>query len=241
MKRITSILLSAALVLSLAGCGGKTEQTQKPMPAQTETAVPAAVIPAETPNEADSSGEAQQSGALVVYFSRVGNTDFPNDIDAVYSATLSRSNGELKGNAQLMAEWMADEAGAELFAIQAENAYPIDYRETTDVAKQEQNANARPTLKTHIDGLDSYATVYLVFPNWWGDLPMALYSFFDEYDFSGKTIYVSITHEGSSFSRTVSTVQGLEPNATVIEGISIRGASVPNSESTVRQFVREHQ
>ena len=125
MKRITSILLSAALVLSLAGCGGKTEQTQKPMPAQTETAVPAAVIPAETPNEADSSGETQQadpestapsdtqSGALVVYFSRVGNTDFPNDIDAVSSATLSRSNGELKGNAQLMAEWMADEAGAE--------------------------------------------------------------------------------------------------------------------------------
>lgn len=169
------------------------------------------------------------------------NTDFPDDIDAVSSATLSRSNGELKGNAQLMAEWMADEAGAELFAIQTENTYPIDYHETTDVAKQEQNANARPTLKTRIDGFDGYSTVYLVFPNWWADLPMALYSFFDEYDFSDKTLYVSITHEGSGFSRTVGTIQDLEPNATVIEGISIRGSSVPDSQDTVRQFVRGNQ
>ena len=251
MKRFAAFLLGAALIFSLAACGGKAVETaetpaQAEPPAQEEaqsaTPVPAGEtvpVPESAPDASPDTTE--QSDTLVVYFSRVGNTDFPNDVDAVSSATLSRSGGALKGNAQLMAEWMADEAGADIFEIQTENTYPIDYRATTDVARQEQNAGDRPTLKTYIDSFDGYSTVYLVFPNWWSDLPMALYSFFDEYDFTGKTLYVSITHEGSSFSRTVDTIQGLEPNADVIEGISIRGASVPNSEDIVRQFVRGNQ
>lgn len=243
MRRFAAILLIAALMLSLAACGGKadtrveTTAQAEPSP-QAETRNTTTASAAETAVKPES---AVRGDTLVVYFSRVGNTDFPDDIDVVSSATLSRQNGELKGNAQLMAEWMADEAGADLFEIQTENTYPIDYRETTDVAKQEQNENARPALKTQVDDFDGYSTVYLMFPNWWADLPMPIYSFFDEYDFAGKTIYVSITHEGSSFSRTVGTIQSLEPDALVVEGISIRGGSVPNSEDTVRQFVREYQ
>lgn len=227
MRCLAIILLTAALALSLAACGN-----QK---------APAPVVETPPAPEAVQQEAAADGGTLVAYFSRVGNTDFPNEIDAVSSATLSRKDGALKGNAQLMAEWMADEAGGDLFEIQTENAYPIDYRETTDIAKREQKANDRPALKTHIEGIDGYSTVYLVFPSWWGDLPMALYSFFDEYDFSGKTIYVSVTHEGSGFSRTVDTVENLEPNATVIEGISLRGSKVPGSEETVRQFVKDRQ
>ena len=243
MRRVAVILLSAALALSLAACGGKADTpvettAQAESSAQAEAQNATTVPVTETAVKPES---AVHGDTLVVYFSRVGNTDFPDDIDAVSSATLSRKDGELKGNAQLMAEWMADEAGADLFEIQTESTYPIDYRETTDVAKREQNENARPVLKTHFDDFDGYSFVYLVFPNWWADLPMPLYSFFDEYDFAGKTIYVSITHEGSGFSRTVGTIQSLEPDALVVEGISIRGASVPDSEDTVRQFVRDNQ
>ena len=243
MRRVAVILLSAALALSLAACGGKADTpvettAQAESSAQAEAQNATTVPVTETAVKPES---AVHGDTLVVYFSRVGNTDFPDDIDAVSSATLSRKDGELKGNAQLMAEWMADEAGADLFEIQTESTYPIDYRETTDVAKREQNENARPVLKNHIDDFDGYSFVYLVFPNWWADLPMPLYSFFDEYDFAGKTIYVSITHEGSGFSRTVGTIQSLEPDALVVEGISIRGASVPDSEDTVRQFVRDNQ
>ena len=243
MRRVAVILLSAALALSLAACGGKADTpvettAQAESSAQAEAQNATTVPVTETAVKPES---AVHGDTLVAYFSRVGNTDFPDDIDAVSSATLSRKDGELKGNAQLMAEWMADEAGADMFEIQTESTYPIDYRETTDVAKREQNENARPVLKTHFDDFDGYSFVYLVFPNWWADLPMPLYSFFDEYDFAGKTIYVSITHEGSGFSRTVGTIQSLEPDALVVEGISIRGASVPDSEDTVRQFVRDNQ
>ena len=243
MRHFSAILLTAALALNLASCGGKVDapveaSAQEEPPAQTETQDAAAAPSVETALEPES---AAQGDTLAVYFSRVGNTEFPEDIDAVSSATLSLSGEQFKGNAQLMAEWMAEEAQADLFEIQTENPYPVDYRETTDVAKQEQNADARPALKSQIDGFDGYSTVYLVFPNWWGDLPMPLYTFFDEYDFSGKTLYVSITHEGSSFSRTVDTIQSLEPEAEVIQGLSIRGSAVPGSENTVRQFVRDNQ
>lgn len=243
MKHIIPAALS--MVLLLTACGqGTVPTTPTPAPANTpapvtETTAPVSIEsqPAESVAPMEST---TGSDTLVVYFSRVGNTDFPDDVDAVSFATLNSVDGELKGNAQLMAEWMADEAGADLFEMQTVDKYPVDYRETTDVAKAEQNANARPELATHIEGFENYSAVYLVIPNWWGDLPMAVYSFFDQYDFSGKTIYVSITHEGSSFSRTVDTIRGLEPDATVIQGIDLRGGSVADSEQTVRQFIQEN-
>ena len=243
MKQSALLFLVIALLSILAACGGKPEASSAESPLTRENAPTQTVAPepsTDTVSASETAGPVSGNGTLVVYFSRVGNTDFPEDMDAVSSATLSRVDGTLKGNAQRMAEWMAEEANAELFEIQTESGYPIDYTETTDVAKQEQNINARPALKTQIAELDSYTTVYLVFPNWWGDLPMPVYSFFDTYDFSGKTIYVSITHEGSSFSRTISTVQSLEPDAEVIEGLSIRGGKVPDSEEQVRQFVRDY-
>ena len=211
-------------------------EAQKPS-APGETVEPEAV-PEEAPETTEAS-EAAQNPVMVVYFSRMGNTDFPADVDAVSSASLVNDNGELKGNAQFLAEWMADEAGCDTCEITTAEKYPADYDETTDVAKAEQNENAHPELSAHLDGFDGIETIYLVYPNWWGDLPMALYSFFDAYDFSGKTIYVSVTHGGSGFSGGISTIEELEPGAQVIEGLSIRDSSVPDSEDEVRQWVRD--
>lgn len=233
MKKIGIFLICLALLGSLTACGGG----ETPPQPQAET--PAA--PAETAPQIPEELPAASVRTLVIYFSRVGNTDFPEDVDAVSSATLNRVEGELKGNAQLMAEWMADELGADLFEIQTEYTYPVGYTDTTDAAKQEQANRARPTLKSPLVSPDGYDTVYLVFPNWWGDLPMAVYSYFDAYDFAGKTVIVSVTHEGSSFSRTVDTVRGLEPGADVVEGLSLRGGSVAESEGVVRQFIRDNR
>lgn len=179
-----------------------------------------------------------EGGTLVVYFSRVGNTDFPADVDAESSATLSLDGEELKGNAQLIAEWIADETGGLLFEIQTEKRYPADYSATTDEARAEQSEGARPALVTGLDSVEGYGTVYLVYPNWWGDLPMPVYSFLESYDFTGKTVNLFVTHEGSGFSRTVESVETLEPGASVVKGLSIRGGDVPSSETTVRDWVK---
>ncbi|MBQ1424192.1 MAG: hypothetical protein IIY96_07105 [Lachnospiraceae bacterium] len=195
--------------------------------------------------EADTDTAAVQdepdSSAAVVYFSRVGNTDFPEGIDAVSSASLQTDDGILKGNAQLIAEWIADEAGCEALEIVSEEAYPADYDATVDQAKSEQNEDLRPALKTGLEAVENCETIYLVIPNWWADLPMPVYTFFENHDLSGKTITVFITHEGSRFSRTIDTIRELEPEAEVVEGLAVRGGSVKDEEANIRNRVRENR
>lgn len=139
----------------------------------------------------------------------------------------------------MIAEWISEEAGCETFEILTKESYPVDYDETVDQASNEQNEGARPELKTEIENLDEYDTIYLVFPNWWGDMPMPVYSFLDANDLSGKKINVFITHEGSSFSGTIDTIKELEPEAEVTEGLAVRGGSVAEEEDNIRQWVKD--
>ncbi len=237
MKRKIAGFLAAALFLLLSGCGAAGNQSDSTASRQ-ETAQ-AEIEKAQADGKESTQGEKNGTGnALVVYFSRMGNTPFPENTDAVSSASLLLKDGELKGNAQALGEWIAAEAGCGMFEIVTETSYPADYMKTTDVAKQEQSQNARPALKTKIADFDRYDTFYLVFPNWWGDLPQALYSFFDEYDFAGKNITVFVTHGGSSFSNTIKTIQSLEPDAQVVRGLSVRDSGVPDAESEVRDWVK---
>ena len=217
MKRISGILFAAASLcaLLLAGCGDSSDSEAAP---------------------AESAAPIRSSAA--VYFSRVGNTDFPDDTDAVTSASLNRAGGVLKGNAQLIAEWAAEAAGCQTFEIVTEKAYPVDYDATVDLAKTEQSEKARPALKSS-DDLSSYDTIWLAFPNWWTDLPMPLYTFFEKYDFSGRNIYVFVTHEGSGYSSTVNTIRELEPDANVIQAMSVRGGSVTDEEQNIKDYVKK--
>ena len=118
--------------------------------------------------------------------------------------------------------------------------YPADGGELIDYAAEEQEENARPELTSHIEDLAQYNTIFVGYPNWWGDMPMALYSFFDEYDFSGKTIIPFNVHNGSGLSRTIETIQELEPNATVIEdGFTISEDDVENAGENVSTWLNE--
>lgn len=181
------------------------------------------------------------SKSVAVYFSRVGNTEFPEGVDAISSASLQPDGGNIKGNAQLIAEWIADEAGCEIFEIVSEEAYPADYDQTVNLARNEQSGGVRPSLISSLEEPEQYDTIYLAFPNWWADLPMPVYSFFDEYDFSGKTIAVFITHEGSRFSHTIDTIRELEPEAEIVEGLAVRGGSVKDEEQDIRKWVQENR
>lgn len=194
--------------------------------------------------EAADASEAETSapgGALVVYFSRVGNTEFPEDIDADSSASIRTDENGLIGNAGQIAAWIAEQAGCETMEIQTQDAYPVSYNETVDLAKQEQNETFRPQLEPDEKSVEDYDTIYLVFPNWWGDLPMPVYSFLDSHDLTGKTVKVFVTHEGSSFSNTVGTIAELEPGAEVLEGLAVRGASVSDEEDNIKNWVTESQ
>lgn len=211
LTRILSCLLAAVMVFSLAACG-KTDNTQDTQP--------------ETKQES--------SKILIAYFTAAENSG----VDAIASASYTSVNGQAVGRIRAVANWIAEKTGGELFSIQTETVYPTDGGELIDYAADEQDENARPVLTSHIEDLDSYDVIFVGFPTWWYDMPQALYSFFDEYDFSGKTIIPFNVHNGSRFSGTIDTIKDLEPDATIIEdGFTVSERDVANAAEDVTEWL----
>ncbi|MBR0163990.1 MAG: hypothetical protein IJQ12_04880 [Lachnospiraceae bacterium] len=260
MKRnMKYIVMLFALVMTVSACGasGAAQGSSSVASSQTQTTGEASetATQAQTTEPAGENASAQQTqdagtqasatdtaaagdtDTLVIYFSRMGVTDYPEDVDVISSASLLMDGDTLKGNAQMMAEWIAEATGGDLHEILTVKKYAADYNECITDTRQEQGDNARPELASTLTGLENYSTIHFVFPNWWGDLPMAVYTFFDTYDFSGKEIIVSCTHGGSRFSGTVSTIAGLEPEAVVTEGIELYADRVPGAKEEVMNWV----
>lgn len=189
--------------------------------------------------EAESSEAAAQSSLLVAYFSYAENAALPDDVDASASASIQPWNGALTGNTGVVADMIAQATGADLFSIRMVEQYPDTYDATIDQGQQEQSDGARPELATHLENLGSYDTIFLGFPNWWGDMPMAVYTFLDEVDLSGKTVIPFVTSGGSGFSNTISTIQQMEPQATVQEGLSIGASSATGAQQQVESWLSE--
>lgn len=177
--------------------------------------------------------KSQNTGkTLVVYYSLV----LPDGTDASASASRVIVDGEPYGTTEYMAKVIQEETGADLFEIQTVQEYPTEYRDVTNQASQEKESGFRPELASHIDNIDQYDTIFIGYPNWWGDMPMALYSFFDEYDLSGKTIIPFNSHGGSGFSQTVQSIAELEPDAEVsTEGLSLSRGTVSTSRDVIAE------
>jgi flavodoxin len=111
------------------------------------------------------------------------------------------------GNAKALAGLIAQETGGDLFEIKTAKTYPESYNECIEVAKQEQSNNARPVLSGSVADMAQYDTIFLCCPNWWGTLPMGVFTFLESYDFSGKTMYPLVTHGGSRFERSLDDIK----------------------------------
>lgn len=172
--------------------------------------------------------------ALVVYFS-VPETD---GVDASSGASRLVSNGKVIGNTQYIASVISEATGSDLFEIKTIHTYPGSHKALIDAAKVEIDNNARPKLATHIKNLNDYDVVFVGFPNWWYDMPMPLYSFFDEYDFGGKTVIPFCTHGGSRFSNAIKTIRGLEPKASVLDGYAISRDRVSEAKPNVLNWLK---
>lgn len=135
------------------------------------------------------------------------------------------------GNTRFMANEIQAQTSGDLFEIKTLNPYPQDYDSVVDVAKKEQKANFRPQLATKLSSLNDYDVIFIGYPNWWGTLPMALFTFFEENSFAGKVLIPFSTHEGSHFGNSLSDLKTLNPKATLQKGLEIRGRSVQSGSS----------
>ena len=171
---------------------------------------------------------AHDSKCLIAYFSRPGN---------------NYVNGKIVnlpvGNTEVVAKMIQGIDGGDLFHIESVHAYPRDYTETTGVAKEELRTSARPKLTGHLETMASYDRIFLGYPNWWGTMPMPVFSFLEEYDYSGKTIVPFCTHEGSGLGRSTSDIRKVCPQSTVLEGLAIRGGDVKNAQIGVSGWLRD--
>lgn len=219
------------------------QSTEEPVAGEEQPAEESTETETEQPTEGTAEAESSEAGAqsslLVAYFSYAENAALPDDVDASASASIQPWNGALTGNTGVVADMIAQATGADLFSIRTVEQYPDTYDATLDQGQQEQSDGARPELATHLENLDSYDTIFLGFPNWWGDMPMAVYTFLDEVDLSGKTVIPFVTSGGSGFSNTISTIQEMEPQATVQEGLSIGASSATGAQQQVESWLSE--
>lgn len=141
------------------------------------------------------------------------------------------------GNTEKVAKMIADRTGAEMFKIEQKVPYSADYQTCIDEAKKDLRAKARPELRELPTSLEEYDEIYLGYPNYWGSMPMAVYTFLEAFDWSGKTIHPFCTHEGSGLSGTVREIEKVCSGATVTKGLAIQGGLVDNSRKTVEAWV----
>lgn len=246
MKKGIALLVAAALMLT--GCGSSTASTGAAEPAnevveetQTEEGQAEETQTEEAGTEAGPAEQVEADGAeaaattagtetesssdtLVIYFSRTGEQYVVGVID--------------KGNTAIVAEMIAEQTGADLFEVlPAEDHYPMTYDELTEVAKQEQNENARPAYSGELPDLSGYSTIFIGAPVWWGDWPMIMYTVFENNDFSGKTLIPFSTHEGSGLSGFDKKLQSACPDASVGQGLAVRGDDAQNAQEQVRESV----
>ncbi|MBR1744106.1 MAG: NAD(P)H-dependent oxidoreductase [Lachnospiraceae bacterium] len=138
---------------------------------------------------------------IIIYFTRVGNTNFKENVDAVSSASLMEENGILIGNSELLAEMLENATGYPSYAIRTKKKYSSSYGDTVSEAKKEMDENIPSELENDIPDLSEYDTVVLVYPLWWGTLPMPVQTFLSENDLEGKTVYSLVTHGGSGLKK----------------------------------------
>ena len=185
-----------------------------PVPTPTDSGSPEPSNNSRPPEPSDTPDGSENTGgkALVAYFSRTGNTE-------------------------AIADMIAENTGADLFKVETVTPYPENYEECTAVAQQEQNSGARPELSTHVEDMSQYDIIYIGYPIWWGKMPMAMFTFLEEYDFSGKTILPFCTHGGSGLGSSADDIMTLCPDAQVLEGLAVSGSSAGSSQSSVENWL----
>lgn len=233
-KRIVTFMITAAFVLGMTACSNQAGDNSGAAEDQANASEQSDAAAPDT--DEGSAQSTEDSHILIAYFSVPEDID-TDGIDADAGASVVVKDGQVLGNLEYMADVIRQTVGGDLFRIETAEEYPLDHDPLVDQAAEEQDEEARPELSARIENPDQYDTILLGYPNWWGDMPMPLYTFLEEYDFSGKTIIPFTAHGGSGFSDTVSTISELQPEAEVSDsGLSISRNDVADAESEISSW-----
>ena len=170
--------------------------------------------------------EFKDKKCLIAYYSRAGDNYVNGSVVNLPS-----------GNTETVAKMIQGVTGGDFFRIDTVNTYPADYTQTTEVAQKEMRNNARPELTGQVKDMETYEVVFLGYPNWWGTMPMAVFTFLEAYNFAGKTIVLFCTHEGSGLGHSESDIAKLCPQSTIGKGLAIKGSQVSAAEKEITAWL----
>lgn len=249
MKKAFAMIVCLWTLFGICGCGANPpSETEEVSVDETGTAQinehgtvyadKSETTPGETRKDtAESSPADIESKILIAYFTWAENTVVEDesriDVDATTSASVL-----VPGNAARIAGWIQERTGGDLFSIVVTEPYSSDYDECLNRAADEKAANDRPELAYHVENMEQYDVVFLGFPNWWYTVPMAVHSFLEEYDFSGKTVIPFVTHGTGGMASTIDDMTASLPDsAVVLESIGISRSEVEGAQETVNGWL----
>ena len=251
MKKILSPLLALALAIVFAACQAAPNSSVLSSPAPSESSQISSAVeegaassqlaePSEAPAGSSalegSSETGENGGVLIAYFFWAENAVLEEGVDAMTSPSVSDP-----GNVQQLAGWIQEETGGELFSIQVTDPYPSDWDACLERANQERGQNARPALvEPQVENLEQYDRVFLGYPNWWYGVPMALLTFLEENDLSGKDVYLFCSHGTGGLARSVEIITEAVPEANISDNIfDCYEEDAPVSQGDIQAWVAE--
>lgn len=230
LKKMSAVFFAITMAFSITACGNADRSvttqssgaengniqnniTESGSVSNTESSAESESDNSGADGTAVSSEDGNNSNILVAYFSLAGEQ---------YNVGVIE-----EGNTSIIAHMIAQQTEADLFEIKAVTPYPEKHSELLDVSQQEIADNARPEIAETVENMEDYDTVFIGYPNWWGDMPMIVYNFIESYDFSGKTIVPFCTHGGSGLSGTERTISDIT-GAVMMDGFAISGETAQN-------------
>lgn len=209
MKKLLTLIITMTMTFTLVACSNNNSSTQKEKNTASDNS---------TQTEAENNNQTQvntdNKHILVAYFSHSGNT-------------------------KVIADKIHENVGGDIFEIKTVDPYPTDYNVVVDQAKKEQEENYRPKLATKVDNINSYDVIFVGYPNWWGTMPMPVFSFLEQYNLSGKTIVPFCTNEGSGLGKSVDDIKKTCTQSTILEGLEVRGTKVNDANKDVSDWLQK--
>lgn len=231
-----SLILVMTIAFSMTACGAtagreaSVSEDRQGMP----NAASADAVPQES-GDVPADHMASGGNVLVAYFSWADNATQSGEVDAVTSPSVTSP-----GNVQQLAGWVREETGGDLFSIRVTDPYPSDWDACLARANQERGDDFRPELVENVDNLDAYDTIFLGYPNWWYGVPMALLSFLEQNDLSGKDVYLFCSHGTGGLANSVAQIATAAPNASISDNIfDCYEEDAASSQEAIRNWVRE--
>lgn len=212
MKKLIVWMFVFIMMVSLTACGNsdRAESTNHSL----EESV--ASLQEESSDVEQSEGRVEHDSqtVLVAYFSWADNAVVEGEVDAVSSPSVTKP-----GNVEQLALWVQERTGGELFSIRVTEPYPSDWDECLERANEEKADGARPELAQSVENMEDYDVIFLGYPNWWYSCPMAILSFLEEYDLSGKQIYLFCSHGTGGLASSVEDIRAAIPNSSISEHV----------------------